>query len=266
MQSTLPERISKTYPICLQFLNEEPGELETEVFTQLDSFEDFPEILALLIEKHDLPLFLPELARLEFALHQVRASDVEIPQEVLACTLNPTLQIIQLGWRHLAGLAANGSASADEVRPEQAPEVVLIWRKGGSDEVLRKVADDEDLLILKMVMENLEPEIVAEAGNLPVGAVDLALNRAVERGLILSPSSLLRRDESFFGDDCRADRDTFTTVEAFSLQWHLTQACDLHCRHCYDRSSRETLTLDKALMVLDDLRSFCRARHVKGHV
>ncbi len=49
----------------------------------------------------------------------------------------------------------------------------------------------------------------------------------------------------------------------FVLQWHLTQACDLRCRHCYDRSSRSVLRLPDALRVLDDLEHFCASRGVR---
>ncbi len=49
----------------------------------------------------------------------------------------------------------------------------------------------------------------------------------------------------------------------FVLQWHLTQACDLRCRHCYDRSSRQVLRLDDALRVIDELESFCASRGVR---
>jgi selenobiotic family peptide radical SAM maturase len=45
----------------------------------------------------------------------------------------------------------------------------------------------------------------------------------------------------------------------FTLQWHLTNACPFHCRHCYDRSTRGELTLEEAQGVLTDLRAFCRA-------
>lgn len=266
MQSVLPEMILKVYPSCLQFLDENGGELEAEVFSSLDSFADFPQLLSSLVKEHNLALFLPDLARLELAVYRAGASESEIPAEVVDYRINPTLQMVELGWHHLSQLLAEGKEAVDETLPEPGREVVLIWRRKDSDEIARKVADDEDLLVLKMIMEGLEAEKVAAQGNLPVGAVDLSLDRAVERGLILSPASLLRRDESFFTGDCRADRETFTSVEAFSLQWHLTQACDLHCRHCYDRSSRQTLPMDKALAVLDDLRSFCRRRHVKGHV
>jgi len=104
MQSVLPEKVFKIYPLCLQFLGEHIGELGMEVLSQLGTFEDFPEFIALISEQHDLPPFLSELARLELADHQVGTGDVEIPSEVLVYALNPTLQIVQLGWRHLTRL------------------------------------------------------------------------------------------------------------------------------------------------------------------
>jgi selenobiotic family peptide radical SAM maturase len=50
---------------------------------------------------------------------------------------------------------------------------------------------------------------------------------------------------------------------AFTLQWHLTNACSGHCRHCYDRSDRRELPLPDALAVLADLQAFCRRRRVE---
>ncbi len=56
------------------------------------------------------------------------------------------------------------------------------------------------------------------------------------------------RDRGFLG------RKTGT----FTLQWHLTNACPFHCRHCYDRSSRGEPSLAEARVILADLRQFCR--------
>lgn len=64
------------------------------------------------------------------------------------------------------------------------------------------------------------------------------------------------RDRWFFG---RATR-------SFTLQWHLTNACEFHCRHCYDRSDRRELDLPDALRVLDDLVAFGRSRRVEPRV
>jgi len=52
----------------------------------------------------------------------------------------------------------------------------------------------------------------------------------------------------------------------FTLQWHLTHACDLHCKHCYDRSKVFALRLEQARAVLDDFEVFCAARDVAPNV
>ena len=53
---------------------------------------------------------------------------------------------------------------------------------------------------------------------------------------------------------------------AFTLQWHLTNACEARCKHCYDRSSRAVQRLPEALAVLDDLAAFCARHRIRGHV
>ena len=55
-------------------------------------------------------------------------------------------------------------------------------------------------------------------------------------------------------------------TSSFTLQWHLTSACELHCRHCYDRSNTAALDLAKAIRILDGFILFCKKRHVKGHI
>lgn len=55
-------------------------------------------------------------------------------------------------------------------------------------------------------------------------------------------------------------------AQAFTLQWHLTNACEQSCLHCYDRSSLATLPYVDAVRVLDDLVAFCRAKRVRGQV
>lgn len=51
-------------------------------------------------------------------------------------------------------------------------------------------------------------------------------------------------------------------TSSFTLQWHLTNACQFHCRHCYDRADRGALGLTQALDVLTDLLRFCCRRRV----
>ncbi|MBI4346140.1 MAG: selenobiotic family peptide radical SAM maturase [Elusimicrobia bacterium] len=54
-------------------------------------------------------------------------------------------------------------------------------------------------------------------------------------------------------------------ADVFTLQWHLTNACELSCVHCYDRSERRALGATDAFAVLDQLDDFCRARGVGAH-
>jgi selenobiotic family peptide radical SAM maturase len=54
--------------------------------------------------------------------------------------------------------------------------------------------------------------------------------------------------------------------QRFTLQWHLTHACDLRCKHCYDRTMPSALKLEGALAVLDQLEAFMAVHDVRGSV
>ena len=55
-------------------------------------------------------------------------------------------------------------------------------------------------------------------------------------------------------------------ASSFTLQWHLTSACELSCLHCYDRSPRAVPSFQEAERILDDLLAFCREKRVRGQV
>ncbi|MDH4161335.1 MAG: thio(seleno)oxazole modification radical SAM maturase SbtM [Nitrospirota bacterium] len=210
------------------------------------------------------PDYLAELIRLEraYALLSERADS--IPVNVDRLTANPTVAVPSLGWSGLAGFLEPNPESA-AASPEETPERLLLWFDPRSGRPRARQATNEDLLVLKMVLEEIPSEAVAAEGGLPIGAVDGAIERAVRQGFVLAPQSLLRRDPSVFTS--RRDGDAeFLSTPSFTLQWHITQVCDLHCKHCYDRSDRSPLALDNALRVLDDLRAFCRSRNVQGAV
>lgn len=56
------------------------------------------------------------------------------------------------------------------------------------------------------------------------------------------------------------------SASQFTIQWHLTHACELHCKHCYDRTKLAAMKLSQAIDVLDQLVPFCREREVRGAV
>jgi len=54
--------------------------------------------------------------------------------------------------------------------------------------------------------------------------------------------------------------------DPFTLQAHITDACDLQCRHCYRDQRRRELPLPAWRAILDDFTAFCRSRRIAGRV
>lgn len=173
--------------------------------------------------------------------------------------INPGLELLELSWRGLAEWRREAAGPL----PAAGPELVLVWPAGG--QVHCRAATGADLLALKIVVENLDPEAAAAMEGVPVGRIDAALNQAAAHGLLRAPASRLHRDAGLFPLPAETPAE-LQVVETFTLQWHITQVCDLHCRHCYDRSIRTAVSLPAGLALLDQMRRFCRARGVRGQV
>jgi len=62
------------------------------------------------------------------------------------------------------------------------------------------------------------------------------------------------------------DQQNGRRTNKFTLQWHLTHACDLHCKHCYDRTNMYVPRLPEALALLDDYEAFCKDRDVQPNI
>jgi selenobiotic family peptide radical SAM maturase len=207
------------------------------------------------------PPFVADLARIEWAVHEVEKEDIPGRHALDRLTVNPALRLLSLKWKGIPAWMNDDRKSA--VAPRRGSEVVLVWRRPESGTAIARKALEEDLLVLKMIVEGISPEEAAETGSIPVGAVDGALRRAAEQGVLLSPPSRIRRDPAVFPAEAGVE---FLVSPMFTLQWHITQACDLRCKHCYDRSRRSPLNMKTALRVLDELRDFCRERFVGGQV
>jgi selenobiotic family peptide radical SAM maturase len=223
--------------------------------------ENFPEVIVSYNLYSHLPEFLPELAHLEWSVSQVEEKSISIPGDQEDNAINPTLLLRELQWKNLANDVGSPSAQA----PEPGKEYILIWKHPEDGEVHMKVASPEDLLILKMISESIDRKEVAQIGAISTFVVDAAVDRAIDRGIIIAPPSRIRRDFDIIEASPYAKKH-FLISPSFTLQWHITQVCDLHCKHCYDRSDRSALTLEPALKIIDDLDTFCRERHVKGQI
>ena len=178
--------------------------------------------------------------------------------------INPTVRPYTAKWKGLAELFLRPE-QASRATLERGEELLLIWWDPRACQVRMEAASEKNLLALKMVEEGSDPKEVAQAGNLPIGAVDGAIEEAVRKGLLLRPRSRIRRDEKNFFPPPGIEENVIR-AEVFTLQWHITQQCDLHCKHCYDRSDRSPLTLDEAYGVLDQLRDFCKRKFVSGQI
>ena len=201
------------------------------------------------IGKNTLPAFLSELARLEEIANTVEIGKASLPKAVSQPLVNPTIQIMELSWKNLVP-HLHPDQNIPAVHPIQAHERVLLWYDPFKDRVSARPVSDEDLLVLKMVVEGISSKVVAAQGGLLVGTVDAALFRAIAIGLVFTPPSRIRRDPKLFPrNNCIPEQ--YLSSPSFTLQWHITQTCDLHCKHCYYRRSRSQTTLDQSLLLLD---------------
>lgn len=252
-----PESNTPPFPVCRSLLGEARwAELEAVCARDFGG-EPLSCAIPRLGSPRGQPEFLAELAGLEEILSELRSARSPLPA-LARRTANPSLVAREVRWRGLADLVHGSTA----VTPRRGDAVVLAWCiPDGGEERLRE-ATPADLLALKIVAEELDLRRAAQETGVSPGALEDLLREAEADGLILAPPSRLRRHPGAFPEG----EERFLTATTFTLQWHVTQACDLRCAHCYDRSERASLGLDQGLRVLDELFDFCRERHVSGQV
>jgi len=224
----------------------------------------FYKILLSLKSDLDLPDFIVDLARLEWALYRAEEDKTSVHQDYETITVNPTLTLVPVSWKNLVALI-KGDAGIDSILPESSQIHVMIWRHSKTDDLHIREADDIDLLALKIIIEQVDPREASTIGSVSVGAIHTALNRATGQGILISPGSRIERS-SLSSVQTSDAYEHFITADIFTLQWHITQTCDLHCKHCYDRSDRASMPYETGIAILNDFYEFCQQMHVKGQV
>lgn len=220
---------------------------------------NFPEYLALHPQCCKNHPYLPDLAALEKEYHQLATAHVAFPAIVHQRIINPTVKIVELGWKGLPEYILD-----QDIEPQAGDSLALLFRPTPQSNVQMTTPTGHELLALKLVTEGMTSRQAAGDAMVTLGQIDTILAAAINKGLILTPPSKLIRDKSFFQD--RFSEPEQQTVTTFTLQWHLTQACDLNCRHCYDRSSRKNMELAQAIHVLDELYVFSEENHVQSQI
>lgn len=248
--SSTAQSLSLVYPLSSRFLS---------CLSELEGIGNLPDLLRRRPDLcPDYP-FLADLAAIERARSLVAAAPAPEGSSARERMVNPALELVVVQWRNLPLFLENQG-----VRPESGEDCVLVYKKPGSEIVQTHAASGHDLLALKIVAEGLDSRKAADAAGVTVGIIDDLLSSSVQRGLLLAPASLLIRPDSFPRGHL-VDPSFFSTP-TFTLQWHITQTCDLHCRHCYDRSDRQEMELSQGIKVLDELYDFCQAHHVFAQV
>lgn len=247
----IPPDFQKKYTACLALLPD----------LERDMGKDCPlsEVLDRHPERYGQYPFLADLARIEEARYRLLIS---LPTEHVSAThrmINPALELVPVKWLNLPEFLSDR-----RVIPEPGDNHVLVLIRPGTKHVEIRKAAAGDLLALKLVAEEIDSRKAAAQGNVSVGTIDDFLYQAEQRGVIIAPPSRIRRPQEFL--NCEINDPRFLSSPSFTLQWHITQACDLNCRHCYDRSDRREMTLPQAIRVLDDLYDFCGQHHVVGQI
>ena len=253
--------LEKIYPACRAAVTADQWSRLIALCENRDDPDALPEALSR-YQGNGIPSFIPELARLELTIHQVSLDANAASRAVDSLCVNPALRFLQLSWK---GLPALIDAGREHAKPEQGEEIVLVWPDPSANRTNMRAASSGDLLVLKMTAEGILPESAAAEGDTSVAAIEALIRNAARSGLVLAPPSHIRRDPSVFKSTPGVNSDLLASP-SFTLQWHITQACDLHCKHCYDRSDRPPFTYDRAVTVLDDLKAFCRSRNVQGAI
>jgi len=264
MRQSSTSSLERIYPRCIALVDNTIWAAIVAGYEAEKDIHSLDEVLASRVSELGLPEFLPGLARLEHTIAITTDRSGEVPRTTDRRQINPTLTLIESTWSGLTQLIDSANNTPIDP-PAQTSEIILIWYHPKHKEVKCRPATDEDLLALKIVAEDIDPRDVAREGAVPTIAIENALYDAIKQGLILDPPSLIRRDQHNT-EAWRTADEQFLQSSFFTIQWHITQACDLHCRHCYDRSKRSPLTLEQGIGVLDDLLTFCRNHHVRGQV
>jgi selenobiotic family peptide radical SAM maturase len=261
---TLPMKNMETvFPRCRSILKPAIWYRIIKSIPENTTPEAFPNLLN---DRMDIGIqaFLPELAQLEWNIYDTKHGHIKIPDDVDQILVNPTLKLRQYSWKNLVSIL-NGEDNNTLQKDESGMEFVLIWQHPVTAESNVEVASQLDLLILKMVVEDIEPQEITNAGGFRPIELNDAVDRAVDKGILLAPKTQIRRDTNNLPQGIELPQSLLNAT-VFTLQWHITQACDLHCKHCYDRSKRSPLQLEQGIRILDDLADFCNSQNVRGQV
>lgn len=257
----MPEKeslFSKIYP---QFRQQVSRDVWLQLIALAVSPEDFAAVVKEKISALKLPQYLDEFAAMELYTAGPDTAAKPVPRHAKKLTINPTLQFFENSWKNLSFLLAGTQESPG---PERGKERVIAWKHPVNNRFRIRPVRRDDLLAMKIALEGLDVSAVAQEGGVHASVITSVLIRALEDGLIIGPEPMVKRN--YRPEDYEDIDHSFFVARIFSMQWHITQECDLHCRHCYDRNQYQSLSLEQEIGVLDDLVRFCSTHNVHGQI
>jgi len=212
----------------------------------------------------DLPGYLYDLASIEVHTYLAVQRQEQLATPPARLSINPTLAIVETAWQGLADFFGP-TLPPPNFAPEQGRQYIVIFMHPLTRKLQVLSASSLDLLAVKIVVEDRSRQQIAQSEQTTLRTLDHAVELAIVKGLLLKPLSAISRNDDIFDPD-QTILPKFLAAETFTLQWHITQACDLHCKHCYDRSQRRPVTREEADCIMDQLYDFCHARNVHGQI
>lgn len=155
-------------------------------------------------------------------------------------SLNPTLRIERVGKEYFLSFLANGNLKRIKANP---------W----------------DLLAVKIVDEAHNLLELSRAYGTQIKFLQKILAYGKDRGYLCRNISKIVRSEPPY-QTAYFPNENFKISEVFTLQWHITNRCDMKCQHCYDRGSITELPLPQNLKILEDFYQFCEEMGAFGHI
>ena len=257
MQRTEPFPVSSRFlpPPMAQTLRESLEHSEPETFLR--------NTVQGMVHDDQLPPYFMDLMKVEQAVSQADGKHKAVAEDPPTPLLNPTLQLLEVAWSGLAEFFKPDRQDPPE--PEPGAETLMVWKPSATDTVRVQKAHSEDLVALKIAAEDLEIRDLAEAHQCSPLSLQGLIARSGRMGLLILPRPTIRRGAETLGHN-QVTEGRFLAPKVFTLQWHLTQACDLNCKHCYDRSPRSPLKQEQAFWIEDELERFCLEHRVQGKI
>ncbi len=255
----VPDTIQKIYPRTFQhvdldvvFASGEKPEMTAATPGEI------PELLRNRFPYPSSQAFLADLANVEYACWRVGKMEDALVRPSRGAVINPLLQIVPVAFDVSPFFDERGPGESGGIEPDEG--WILVWKGPETGTLYVEKADEQLLLALKVLSEE-EPALQGSQLNISSQAIDYA----ARKGIVLKAPYLVSRSLQGFprGENIP---ERYFTASVFTLQWHITNACDLHCLHCYDRERRSPLTAEQGLAILDDFDRFCREKNVRGHV